>query len=719
MLAQPHVDLLPFVPLKLVERAAHVEAWKRSRPSGSPALDRVTGQPLEGALLAASIGGLPRVVSKARRVDRLQVLADALDRYFESVVDTITENGGDILEFSSDSLVALFSQDQEGRSGGGGGGEDGEDTPPGTAHDPQSACVQRATECAYELVTVLGEFSPQQGWFSNRDSSIDGVGSSTDYDEPFARDAGHGASPRQGAQPSLVLVVDDVSTHRLVLEIMLRRLGYDVVFLTDGDEAVEFMAGPRGEQVSCVLLDLYMPRMSGLEAAARIRALPNAEASSVHIALLSAQEECSISRIREEAQAVGIESYMTKPCSSGQLQSLLQTATSVPSCLFEGHPVPRRKRVLVADDVGTNRKALGKMLMQIGCEVDFAEDGEECVRKVLLEEQYDVVLMDVIMPILNGVEATRRIRLLADPLKSRTFIATISSSSDQAADSLNISDVVLTKPVGKEQLASLLESLDSRGQSPPAGRRTAVRSRQQKGLITLSLKVAVGYGKAVLVHAGGCPEAPSFQERWATALMDLPTPTNHERAVHQVRCACMHALAGDVVLTAAAWSKVGGKGVAEGEMLRSGDMRLKYLLASRPQLESVDQSVALPESVVGQIVQYVPSVLHGHLATPDPELIFERRTCSLVFLALPLSAVERNEVRGRWVKLEVVVNTIMRSVQASLAVFEGVLVEVKAQALEAGGSRFSRCWPCSGCQACSTRTIHLARCTPRSSSAAA
>jgi CheY-like chemotaxis protein len=105
-------------------------------------------------------------------------------------------------------------------------------------------------------------------------------------------------------------------------------------------------------------------------------------------------------------------------------------------------------RVLVVDDVWTNRELLGAMLGQQGHEVLFAEDGAEAVRLVG-EERLDLVLMDVRMPVLDGVEATRRIRAMSAPAASVPILgltANIMEDEHRRYVSAGM-DMILTKPV--------------------------------------------------------------------------------------------------------------------------------------------------------------------------------------------------------------------------------------------------------------------------------
>ncbi len=114
-------------------------------------------------------------------------------------------------------------------------------------------------------------------------------------------------------------------------------------------------------------------------------------------------------------------------------------------------------RVLVVDDVWVNRELLGAMLGEHGHEVLFAEDGLDAVR-VVGDERLDVVLMDVRMPVLDGVEATRRIRGMAAPASAVPILgltANIMEDEHQRYVSAGM-DMILTKPVVWPDLLAVL-----------------------------------------------------------------------------------------------------------------------------------------------------------------------------------------------------------------------------------------------------------------------
>lgn len=119
------------------------------------------------------------------------------------------------------------------------------------------------------------------------------------------------------------------------------------------------------------------------------------------------------------------------------------------------------KRILVADDVMLNREIAGEILRQTGAEVEFAPDGKECLS--MLEAApagyYDLILMDIMMPVMNGPEAARRIRQLQDPRKAGIPVIAVSASvyeKDRRAALDAGMDAFVEKPIFTDKLYETL-----------------------------------------------------------------------------------------------------------------------------------------------------------------------------------------------------------------------------------------------------------------------
>lgn len=125
--------------------------------------------------------------------------------------------------------------------------------------------------------------------------------------------------------------------------------------------------------------------------------------------------------------------------------------------------IPRRLRVLIVEDTPASRKLLATVLGKRGYQVDLAENGEEAVQMVH-ERDYDVVLMDVQMPIMDGLQATALIRRLTEPAKSHLPIVAVTAFAQRGQRELCLAagmNDFITKPVDLPVLVNVVERFAS------------------------------------------------------------------------------------------------------------------------------------------------------------------------------------------------------------------------------------------------------------------
>jgi CheY-like chemotaxis protein len=212
------------------------------------------------------------------------------------------------------------------------------------------------------------------------------------------------------------LVVDDDINACQSISQMLRQVGLRSEWCTQGKEAiVRTQEAVRiGDRFEVYIIDWMMPDMNGIEVARRIRHEVGEDAP---IIILTAYDWTDI---EEEARAAGVTDFVSKPLFPSDLRTVLTRACGyAKESVQEGSKeeiVLSGKRVLLVEDNEFNREIAVEILEEVGILIDEAEDGSIAVD--MLRQQgagyYDLVLMDIQMPIMDGYTATRAIRAFED-----------------------------------------------------------------------------------------------------------------------------------------------------------------------------------------------------------------------------------------------------------------------------------------------------------------
>ena len=266
----------------------------------------------------------------------------------------------------------------------------------------------------------------------------------------------------------MIVADDDEAVCRSIVRTM-SAVGVDCAWATDGESALRMMQEGQntGRPYDLVLLDWQMPGQSGLETARMIR---KEYSDEIPILLLTAYDW---SEIEQEAMEIGINHFMPKPFFMStfkeairRIQGSQKKEENVQS------DVVRDKRVLVVDDIEVNRIILVKILGTLGAVCDTAGDGREAVEKFEASQtgDYDLILMDVQMPVMDGYAATRAIRAGTHPeAKTVPIIAmTANAFVDDVRDAIESGmDAHIAKPVQIDNLKStirqVLESRNNHG----------------------------------------------------------------------------------------------------------------------------------------------------------------------------------------------------------------------------------------------------------------
>jgi signal transduction histidine kinase/CheY-like chemotaxis protein len=287
---------------------------------------------------------------------------------------------------------------------------------------------------------------------------------------PVAEPPSPGRRDFIGMQPALqgrgLLVVDDNATNRRVLTLQAGKWGMRIRPTESPAEALRWVQA--GEPLDVAILDMHMPEMDGLELARRI----HAQRPSLPLVLAS-----SLGR-REAGDTEGLFSaYLSKPVRQSQLFDALaglladhEAATAparrapapprIDSEMAARHPL----RILLAEDNVVNQKLALRILQQMGYRADLASNGIEAIESVE-RHTYDVVLMDVQMPEMDGLEASRRItakRRAGERPRIVAMTANAMAGDREMCLAAGMDDYI-TKPIRVEALVEALMQVPAPG----------------------------------------------------------------------------------------------------------------------------------------------------------------------------------------------------------------------------------------------------------------
>ena len=258
-----------------------------------------------------------------------------------------------------------------------------------------------------------------------------------------------------------LVVDDDFNTCDSVTK-MLVRVGMRSEWTLSGREAVlrARQSMELGDAFHAYIIDWRLPDMNGIEVTRQIRSLGD----DTPIIILTAYDW---SDIEVEARAAGVTAFCAKPLFMSDIRETLMTAIGQSQAEAEDSILPeagsdfRGRCILLVEDNGLNREIAVEILNEYGFLVDTVENGAEAVEKVKNSTpgNYDLVLMDVQMPVMNGYEATKKIRALDNPaLAGITILAMTANAFDEdRKKALECGmDGFLSKPIVIEELITAL-----------------------------------------------------------------------------------------------------------------------------------------------------------------------------------------------------------------------------------------------------------------------
>jgi signal transduction histidine kinase/DNA-binding response OmpR family regulator len=258
-----------------------------------------------------------------------------------------------------------------------------------------------------------------------------------------------------------ILVVDDNATNRKVLLAALRGWGCEVSLASNGEDGLEQLEGRGAKGFDLILTDHLMPQMNGIQFMQKLQKRWGTELPPV--ALLSSAADMESSNSWKD---LGFFGWITKPVRQAQLLRLIMQATGAAderraSPDRAALPAPLNLNVLLAEDNPVNRKVAVGLLKRLGCTVHEVENGAEAIRATFVEE-FDVALMDLHMPNVDGLTATREIRIREKGTgKHLTIVAMTASAleSDRIECAEAGMDGFISKPITTAALGKELAAL--------------------------------------------------------------------------------------------------------------------------------------------------------------------------------------------------------------------------------------------------------------------
>ncbi|HEY7639888.1 MAG TPA: response regulator [Steroidobacteraceae bacterium] len=273
----------------------------------------------------------------------------------------------------------------------------------------------------------------------------------------------------QSVEGRRVLLVDDSATNRQVLANQLTHAGYEVETADSAARALAVLRAPGPKSFDAVVLDYQMPDMDGAMLGEQIVKSPDIAPTRLML-LTSLDRSGDMQRFAQ----IGFSAYLTKPVRTRELLDCLDRALSHDAQDWHMHSQPiitrgtlvanEMKRqysgqVLLVEDNAINQRVARRFLERLGCEVQVVGDGRQAI-EAFERNRYRFILMDMQMPVMDGLEATRRIRELETGGTRRTPIVALTANAMMGTLERCLEagmDDYLTKPLDISRLQDVLD----------------------------------------------------------------------------------------------------------------------------------------------------------------------------------------------------------------------------------------------------------------------
>lgn len=299
----------------------------------------------------------------------------------------------------------------------------------------------------------------------------------------FSQTAQRAAASATANTKNKILVVDDNTVNQKIAGLHVTKAGFTFDLAANGQEAVDMF---KKNQYALILMDCMMPVMDGFEATEKIRQVEKEENRSYRIPIIA----LTASVVDDDIQKcfdVGMDDYVPKPFKANILKEKLakavdapevDTSTVVPtpiSAAAKTRPADkpeepamntlpsRSERILLVEDNTVNQKVASLLLSKAGYQFEIAENGQIAVDMFQQDNSFDIILMDCMMPVMDGFQATKEIRAYerVSGLPKTPIIALTASVVDDDIQRCYDSgmDAYVPKPVRKEKLLHQIESV--------------------------------------------------------------------------------------------------------------------------------------------------------------------------------------------------------------------------------------------------------------------
>ncbi len=267
----------------------------------------------------------------------------------------------------------------------------------------------------------------------------------------------------EDVQGKRILLIDDNPINRRYLKSIMERNKIKVVATESGPNALEILQ--KDPKFDLIITDSQMPEMDGFTVSERIRQIP--ELRSIPIMMLTSS---GVRGDSERCRKIGIDAYLPKPIKLTEFLNAIQMTLGQSKIKEKAQKKPQlvtqylvrelnpRYHILVAEDNLVNQKLAYRLLEKAGNQAEIANNGQEVLEKIN-KKKYDLILMDVQMPVMDGLQATKAIRANEKDGEHMPIIALTAHAMKGDAEKCLAAgmDGYVTKPIRSEELFQEIE----------------------------------------------------------------------------------------------------------------------------------------------------------------------------------------------------------------------------------------------------------------------